>query len=261
MKNILVVEDEETLLLVMAGLFKPYRDRFKVFTAINGKEAVKILESQSIDLVITDLKMPEMDGIELLVYMHNNFPTIPAIVVSAFCTPRVQKKLEKLGRLRIMEKPVDIDIMAEAVIKELENPPDGSIRGISVSSFLQMIEMEQKTCTLEVHAAAGQKGFLYITDGDLIDASTGDIIGEEAAYDIVAWDDVQLFLKELQADKKQKRIDKSTMAIVMEGLNRKDEADDEAETATPTQAESAPQEKSVRSADTIVKQSFDCYDF
>ena len=183
-------------------MFKPYSDRFKVFTARNGKEAVKILGSQSIDMVITDLKMPEMDGFELLVYMNNKFPAIPAIVVSAFCSDRVQQKLEKLGRLRIMEKPVDIDIMAEAVIKELENPPDGTIKGISVSSFLQMIEIEQKTCTLEVHAAAGQKGFLYIADGDLIDASTGDIIGEEAAYDIVAWDDVQLFLKELPTVKK-----------------------------------------------------------
>jgi len=243
-KNILVVEDEETLLVVMAGLFKPYSDRFKVFTAKNGKEAVKILESKSIDLVITDLKMPEMDGIELLVYMNNNFPAIPAIVVSAFCTARVQKKLETLGRLRVMEKPVDIDIMSEAVIKELENPPDGSIRGISVSSFLQMIEMEQKTCALEVHSASKKKGFLYIADGDLIDAAVGELMGEEAAYDIVAWDDVQLFLKELPAEKKTKRIEKSTMAVVMEGLNRKDEASAESETPTLTMAETASQEES-----------------
>ncbi len=247
MKNILVVEDEETLLVVMAGLFKPYSDRFKVFTAKNGKEAVKTLESKSIDLVITDLKMPEMDGIELLVYMNNNFPAIPAIVVSAFCTERVQKKLESLGRLRVMEKPVDIDIMSEAVIKELENPPDGSIRGISVSSFLQMIEMEQKTCTLEVHAGSKQKGFLYIADGDLIDAEAGERVGEEAAYDIVAWDDVQLFLKELPAAKKTKRIEKSTMAVVMEGLNRKDEAGIEPDTPTVTKAESAPEEESAES--------------
>ena len=162
MKNILVVEDEKTLLKVMAGLFKPYSDRFKVFTATNGKEAVKILESKSIDLVITDLKMPEMDGIELLVYMNNNFPAVPAIVVSAFCTPRVQKKLETLGRLKIMEKPVDIDVMSETVIKELENPPDGSIKGISVSSFLQMIEMEQKTCALEVHAASKKRAIFTL---------------------------------------------------------------------------------------------------
>ena len=47
MKNILIVDDEETLLLVIASRFKNYRDRFTVFTARNGKEAVKILEAEN----------------------------------------------------------------------------------------------------------------------------------------------------------------------------------------------------------------------
>ena len=70
-------------------------------------------------------------------------------------------------------------------------------------------------------------------------------MGEEAAYDIVAWDDVQLFLKELPAGKKTKRIEKSTMAVVMEGLNRKDEAGAEPEASELTLSESAFQEESM----------------
>jgi len=66
MRNILIVDDEETLLLIlkMESRLDEYKNQFNVITAQNGKEAVKILESNVIDFVVTDLKMPEMDGIE-----------------------------------------------------------------------------------------------------------------------------------------------------------------------------------------------------
>jgi YesN/AraC family two-component response regulator len=92
MKNVLVVDDEEAILLTMAGRFEDYKDQFNVFTAGNGKEAIKVLKSSTIDLVITDLKMPVMDGIELLAYMSTNFSTIPATVPSA------RRKYKKCSR-------------------------------------------------------------------------------------------------------------------------------------------------------------------
>ena len=109
MKNILIVDDEETLLLIIASRFKNCRDRFSVFTARNGKEAVKILETQNIGIVVTDLKMPEMDGFELLIYMGNNFPSIPVIVNSAYCNPEIQLKLDAIGTIRVLDKAADFD--------------------------------------------------------------------------------------------------------------------------------------------------------
>jgi CheY-like chemotaxis protein len=153
MKNILIVDDEETLLLIIASRFKNCRDSFKVFTARNGKEAVKILETENINIVVTDLKMPVMDGFELLIYMGNNFPSIPVIVNSAYCNPEIQSKLDAIGTIRILDKAVDFDLLLEVVMQELEDQPSGSISGISTSGFLQLIEMEQKTCLLEVQRA------------------------------------------------------------------------------------------------------------
>ena len=66
MKNVLIVDDEETLLLIIETRFEDYKDQFKVLTASNGKEAIQILESNVIDFVVTDLNMPILDGIELL---------------------------------------------------------------------------------------------------------------------------------------------------------------------------------------------------
>lgn len=254
MKNILIVDDEETLLLIIASRFKDCRDRFTVFTARNGKEAVKILEIENINIVVTDLNMPEMDGFELLIYLDNNFPSIPVIVNSAYCTPEIQLKLDAIGTIRILDKAVDFHLLPEAVIQELEDLPSGSISGISTSGFLQLIEMEKKTCLLEVQSAGQTQGQLYIVKGDLYDAVCGDLSGEDAAYKVIGWDKVQLSLKELPTNKIQKRIAKNTMAVVMESLSRVDEAEMAMKPQPDAPDETAP--KSAAKAETEVTSKF-----
>jgi len=254
MKNILIVDDEETLLLIIASRFKNYRDRFTVFTARNGKEAVKILETEKINIVVTDLKMPEMDGFELLIYMGNNFPSIPVIVNSAYCNPEIQLKIDAIGTIRILDKAVDFDLLLEVVMQELEDHPSGSISGISTSGFLQLIEMEQKTCLLEVQSAGQTKGLLYIVKGDLYDARCGDLSGEDAAYKVIGWDKVQLSLKELPSNRIKKLIEKNTMAVVMESLNRVDETEMAMKPQPDAPGETTP--KSAAKTETTVTSKF-----
>ena len=150
MKNVLIVDDEETLLLIIESRFEDYKDQFSVLTAPNGKEAIDILESKVIDFVVTDLNMPIFDGIELLAYMSAKFPTIPAIAMTAFSTPEVEEKLEKMGTLRLMDKPLNLDLLANTVMKGLAlSHQGGTLTCISVSNFLQLIHMEEKTCIVE----------------------------------------------------------------------------------------------------------------
>ena len=162
MKNVLIVDDEETLLLIIESRFEDYKDQFKVLTASNGKEAIDILESNVVDFVITDLNMPILDGIELLAHMSAHYPTTPAIAMTAFSTPEVEEKLEKMGTLRIMDKPVDLDVLAHTVLDGLaRSHQGGSLTCISVSNFLQLINMEEKTCLVEVHSEEQKRG-IYI---------------------------------------------------------------------------------------------------
>ena len=98
MKHVLIVDDEETLLLIIETRFEDYKDQFKVLTASNGKDAIRILESNVIDFVVTDLNMPILDGIELLAYTSANFPTIPAIAMMASSKSAVEDKLKKMDR-------------------------------------------------------------------------------------------------------------------------------------------------------------------
>jgi CheY-like chemotaxis protein/predicted regulator of Ras-like GTPase activity (Roadblock/LC7/MglB family) len=223
MKNVLIVDDEISLLLSIKAGFEPYEDRFNLFTAEDGKKAIAILKSNPIDLVVTDIRMPEMGGFELLVYMNANFPSIPAIVMSAYGTREIEGQFESIGIAGFLDKPVDFNKLVESIEEGLQrSSQSGTMTGISVGSFLQLIEMEEKTCLFEVRDQK-KRGLFFFNQGRLHDAVCGTLVGEEAAIEMVLWNRVRLSFKNLPAHKIAKRINSELMAILMEAARRKDE--------------------------------------
>jgi CheY-like chemotaxis protein len=175
--------------------------------------------------VVTDLKMPEMDGFDLLAFLKNNFPEVPAIVMTAFATPDIETRLEKAGMIRMLEKPVDFEELTQLITTQLEvSPTGGVLTGISLQSFLQLIEMEQNTCLMEVSSPKSkQQGLLYFNKGVLFDAAYDNLKAEEAVYAMIAVDDVKIRFRPLPSEKMKRRIKTSLMTLIMEGVRRKDE--------------------------------------
>ena len=222
-KNILVVDDEIRLLQSIEAGLLVYRNRFRVITAGNGKEAVHILNTTNIDLVITDLKMPEMDGFELLAYIHRQYPFLPAIVMTAFSTPEIELKIINGNSLKLLEKPIDFDELAAAISESLEKEDrEGSLTGISLVNFLQLLEMEQKTCLLDISSKNGQ-GYIYFYQGQLYAAISGKDKGEEAVYKMLMMEDVHITFKKQPLKKVKRLITKPLLSLIMEGTKRKDE--------------------------------------
>jgi len=225
MKNVLIVDDEKPFVLSLkTGMGRRCPD-FNILTAAHGKAASEILKSTSVDLVVTDLRMPEMDGFELLSYMNTNFPSIPTIVMSAYGSPDTKERLKDLGSLQFIDKPVDFNELQQAIVEGLEERlVDSSVMSISICGFLQLIELEQKTCLLEVQQKSrSEKGRFYFNRGELYDAALGDVKGKEAALEMVAWDNARIECKNLPKERLTRRIEDELMALIMEGLRKKDE--------------------------------------
>jgi DNA-binding response OmpR family regulator len=222
MKNVLIVDDEKSFLLSLSGGLKSYSDKFNVLIAFNGKEAVKILNSIKIDLVVTDLKMPEMDGFQLLAYLTRHFPDIPTIVITAFGTPDMEEKLLTIGAAQYLEKPLDLDILADSIRQHIDREDSqGHIRGVNLGMFLQFLELERKTCTLTV-TSRENIGSLYFLEGELINARTGTSEGEQAAYEIIGWDETEIEIND-SCTNKTKSITSPLSFILMESCKIKDE--------------------------------------
>jgi hypothetical protein len=113
---------------------------------------------------------------------------------------------------------------ASAAKEELQRWP---LFGLSVGSFLQVINMEQQTCLLEVYRSANQLGHFCIVEGLLYDAICGDRKGEDAAMEMISWENVRLNIKQiLSTSGIERRIEKNLMLLLMDGSRRRDEAED-----------------------------------
>lgn len=117
-ENILIVDDDIKILELLARRLKEFN--YHVFKAISVKEALFILKDTSIDLLITDIQMPEVDGIQLLKYTNEHYPNMPKLVVTGY--PSVDGALEvfKSGAMDYMTKPFTKTELKLAVERALE---------------------------------------------------------------------------------------------------------------------------------------------
>jgi len=220
-RSVLVVDDEELFLKTVVDGFRMYSGRIELLTAKNGKEALAVLGSRPIDLVVTDLKMPEVDGFELLATMSRTYPEIPVLVMTAFGTPEIEKRLRGQGLAHYLEKPLAFKVLADRVLTTLSTSASGAVKGITLPSFLQIIQLDRKTCVLRI-VSQDRAGLLRFERGELIDAATGNLTGDQAAFEIVCWDDTQI---EIHAPRQaaQRTVQQNLTEILMEGIRLKDE--------------------------------------
>jgi two-component system nitrogen regulation response regulator NtrX len=105
--SILIVDDEPSILQSLSGLLAD--EGFEINTASNGYEGLKIVEEESPYLVLLDIWMPGIDGIETLKEIKKNYPTIPVIIITGHGTIETAVKATKLGAYDLIEKPLSID--------------------------------------------------------------------------------------------------------------------------------------------------------
>ncbi|MCW5205602.1 response regulator [Desulfobulbus sp. F5] len=225
MKNVLIVDDDLGFQRLLGISLKKYKQDFEIILSNNGEEAIGVLNRKPVDLIITDLQMPKIDGLTLLAYINDAFPKTPCVIMTAHSTPDIEKQFGQTGQL-LLKKPFTINKLVEAIQNALAKPKsaDGMLKGISVANFLQMIALEQKTCLLEITAPDQEKGFFYIENGEVYDAAFQELTGEEAAYVLIAVEGASIRFTDIPANKKmKKRIQASLMALIMEAMTRKDE--------------------------------------
>jgi len=208
--------------ILKAGLRK-YADKFETVTARDGEEAIAILKKEAVALLVTDLQMPKVDGLALLAYMNENHPDIPCIVMSAHGTPQIKEKLRQ-DVLSFIEKPFEIDDLVRVIVPALERDvPGGSLNGISTANFLQLIEMEQKTCLCEVESVGNPKGFFYFKGGELHQAVFGDLKGKEAALKMIQLENPTISFRKPPGRKIARGINEQLTSLILEAARRMDE--------------------------------------
>ncbi len=219
--TVLLVDDEPLFLRTIADGFSAMADRLTLLTAPNGRAALTILESCPVDLVVTDLKMPEMDGFELIANLSRLCPEVPVIVMTAFGTPDIEKRLDVHGISCFIDKPLDFPALRAKVLEALEARASGHLSGVSLPTFLQVIEADRKTCSVRVRSE-GQEGLLHFKKGELVDAQLGALRGDDAALVLVGLEEPEIEVVSARVAQ-AKRTHMTLREVLLEGFRLKDE--------------------------------------
>ncbi len=118
MNKILIVDDELNMRLVLSTMLK--KEGYEVASASDGREALQILKSSKIAVVVSDLKMPDIDGMELLSRISEQYPEVPVIMITAHGTIATAVEALKKGALDYITKPFDLDELKNVISKAIK---------------------------------------------------------------------------------------------------------------------------------------------
>ncbi|MFH0784166.1 MAG: response regulator [Pseudomonadota bacterium] len=237
MKTIVIIENEAVELEAMVSLFEQWQKEINILTAKEEKAAINIMSQHHVDLVVCDLALPKMNSQEGFSLLTHTFPYVPCIALSTSMGTSTAEAI-RMGASQCLEKPIVTAELLQHAADLLDNDTSGTVKGIPIHSFLQMLESEEKTCTLQVNHEK-DTGLLYIQGGRLISAETKDLSGEKAAHFILSWQGSVVQLRHFNGQRKR-QINKPLLSIIMEAFRLQNEKDKDQSDATPAKDHQLP---------------------
>tara|TARA_B110000285_G_scaffold87832_1_gene100707 strand:- start:232 stop:1395 length:1164 start_codon:yes stop_codon:yes gene_type:complete len=121
MIQVLLIEDEESIRRVMSRILKEENHQYEITEAVDGKQGLDLLFKRQFDLVLCDIKMPKMDGIEVLKKANDEMLNIPFIMLTGHGNVETAVEAMKLGAYDFISKPPDLNRLLNSVRHALEN--------------------------------------------------------------------------------------------------------------------------------------------
>jgi len=221
MNNVLVVDNDQVMLRSLASLLQSQGGFLNVLSATHGSQALTIMRKMPVRIVITAIRVPEVDGFELVARLAREYPATRVIVMTSEAKPLLRARIKQFPSAVYLDQTHDLSMLTKRVFTELQIDYGGQVRGINLSSFLQMMALEARSCTLKV-SSKDQFGFLWLEQGELIAARNADTGGKEAALQILTWKNV--FIDIDYAPRRIKReISMPLMMLILESGQMDDE--------------------------------------
>src|SRR5579859_5607246 len=203
-QSLLLVDGDTKSLRVLEVSLK--KAGFNVTTAVNGHDALTKVETSAPDLIISDTKMPELDGFGLVEKLKQNpdWLHIPFIFLTGQSDVEDKIRGLELGVEDYLTKPIYIkEIITRVKIllskkqrvaleenqRESRTKFAGQLADMAVVDLIQTIEISRKSGVIHFKHPDEKRGSIYFRSGKVIDAELGRLTGEEAVYRLLVWSD------------------------------------------------------------------------
>lgn len=199
-KRILIVDDEETIAWGISKTLSQSDLGVETAYTTKAKEALNMINQSKFDMVITDIRMPEMSGIDLLREVKEKFPETGVVIMTAYGSTEVQQEASKRGSIFYIEKPFDIKVLknvisdffqkksaAPVATTDDEASFQGDVGSLQLMDVVQMNCLGRISCTLKIQNG-NKNGAIVFKKGDIVHADIdGKIVGKEAFFAIAGW--------------------------------------------------------------------------
>ncbi|KFE66155.1 response regulator [Hyalangium minutum] len=193
MKTILVVDDDKYVRARVKSALMARRDEFSVLEASHADEAAKLVDERRVELVITDLWMPVVDGFQLLVHLMNHHPLVPVMVLSSHAPWDGLRGLGLEPQVPCLPKMINPQLLLQRVRERLRIQEQECLEGVTLFGFLQLLARERRTCMLEV-GLGRRSGTIHVLAGEPVHATVAGRVGEAALLELVGWREPRLHM-------------------------------------------------------------------
>jgi len=258
MKKVLIVDDEEDMVWSLQKTLGGGGLDIDVLTARSGEEALEVLKEIPVDLIVTDIRMPGISGLDLLVEVRKNYPDTAVIVMTAYPHPQFRKEAAEKGSIRFVEKPFDINYLRDVVSEALNGRQDGfrgTVAGIELTDIIQITCLSRTTSALRVRTSE-REGIIFFDSGNIVHALCDGLEGEDAFYEILSFRGGTI--ESIKgAESPAVTIERNWESLLMEGLRRIDEAGRDAAAGEVPVPETATKEETMEDIKATLKEFTD----
>jgi len=230
--KILFVDDDPDVLELYQDVLSKLPSRPEVRVATTGARALAMLDAEPFRLLICDLKMPRMDGLQVLSIVRRRYPELRTVVMTGLVDEEFRSRAYALGVDLFWLKPdtrQNMQMFLECLESLLGRDVEAGFRGVQSKSLMDIIQMEclSLSSTLLRVTRGPLVGKIWIQGGELIDAETDGARGEAAFGKILGWKSGTF--ETLPAEPERERtINKSVNALLLESAQAMDEIENAA---------------------------------
>ena len=259
--KILILDDDADWLSLCRDLLATLPSQPEVFTANTARRALSIIESEKIRLLVCDLKMPRIDGLQMLAIVRRRFPEMRTVVLSGLEDEEFRSRAYALGvdlfwlKTEMQRNSKFFNECLESLLGRPEGGHDTGFRGIQSKSLMDIIQMEclSRSSTVLRITRGPLVAKLWIQDGDLFDAECDGARGEVAFQRLLAWKSGSF--ENLPAEPQRERtIHKPVNALLLESAQAMDEG---SQPAGPDSVESNTHRKTIWKLSQLTREGAD----
>ena len=191
-QRILILDDERDILDIYQEILARLPSQPEIFTSDNGARAIALLESERFNLLLVDLRMPQMDGFQVLAIVRRKFPALRVVVVTGAEDEKFRARAYAMEIDLYIEKPKtgkEIIHFVDCIESLLESEEQGGFRGVQSKTLVDIIQLEcltQSSAILKITTATGE-GRIWLQRGEIVDAATNEHSGKEALLEMLRW--------------------------------------------------------------------------